>query len=60
MLVGTILFTLLTSHIVESFIIESMSIQAANEHQIMIEKILNKYNITGGAKKTLALLGESV
>lgn len=60
MLLGSILFTILTSHIVESFIIESMNIQAANEHQMMIEKMLLKYNIKGGAKKFLNMLGESV
>lgn len=31
-----------------------------NEHQVMTEKMLKKYNITGGAKKFLTLLGESV
>jgi len=60
MLLISILFTVLTSHICESFIMESINIQAQNEHQRMIEKMQRKYNITGGAKKYLNLLGDSV
>ena len=42
MLITSILFTVLTSHIVESFITESLGILIQSEHQAMIEKMLKK------------------
>lgn len=60
MLIGTVLFTVLTSHIVEGFITESMGQMLQNENQAMIDKLLRKYRINGGGKKILNLLGTSV
>jgi len=60
MILTCIYFTILTSHIVEGFLLESMNIQGQNEHLHMIEKLQRKYAISGAAKKFLNLLGSSV
>jgi len=42
MLIGCVLFTVLTSHIVEGFLTESMGQMLQNENQAMIDKLLKK------------------
>lgn len=42
MIIGVILFTLLSSSILESTITESINIWKNNKHEAMIEKLTNK------------------
>lgn len=42
MMIGCVLFTVLTSHIVEGFLTESMGQMLQNENQAMIDKLLKK------------------
>jgi len=60
MMVGTVIYTLYTSLIVDWFIAETINIHKKNEHEFMIEKMQAKYSIRGEPKRLLNLLGDSV
>lgn len=60
MIVGSCLYSLLTSHIIEHFIVETLNIYTKNDHEQMIDKMLRKQNMKGDAKRFLNLLGDSV
>jgi len=60
MIVGTVIYTLYTSLIVDWFIAETINIHKKNEHEFMIEKLQAKYSIRGEPKRFLNLLGDSV
>ena len=51
MILGVILFTLLSSSVLESTITESLNIYRQNEHEVMIEKLMHKYEIIGDSKR---------
>lgn len=42
MLIGSILFSLLSSNIIETFISQTLNIYRQNTHEVMIEKLLHK------------------
>lgn len=60
MIIGVILFTLLSSSVLESTISESLNIFKNNNHEVMIDKLTAKYNMKGVPKRYIMLLGDSV
>lgn len=47
MLVGVMLFTMISSSILEATLVQSIDIYKNNHHVEMINKISNKYGLTG-------------
>lgn len=60
MIIGVVLFTFVSSSILEITLSDSLNIYKNRESEEMIEKMQLKYNLTGNAKKYLTLLGDSI
>lgn len=60
MIIGTVIYTVFSSLIIEWFVAETMNVYKRNEHEFMIVKLQTKYNLKGDSRRFLNLLGDSV
>jgi len=60
MLIGVMLFANVSSSITEATLVQSIDIYKNNTNIEMINKISNKYSLTGDSVRFLSLLGDSV
>jgi hypothetical protein len=60
MLIGVVLFTFVSSSILDITLSDSLNIYKNRDNEEIIEKMQLKYGLVGNAKRYLALLGDSV
>lgn len=60
MLIGVVLFTFVSSSILDITLSESLNIYKNRDNEELVEKMQLKYGLVGNAKKYLALLSDSV